>query len=590
MKRQKHKDGVREIKKVTIENKIIIRICLLGLISFYVYHCLYWYGQAIDDAFITFRYSRNLLDGLGIVFNPGERVEGYSNFSWLLLITLGMKAGFTPIMTARFLGVLSGVGGILCSYSIYNQLSSRPQSFGSLLAPLLLATNTFYCYWSFTGMETSFFCFVMILAVCLFFKENGKGFPLSACFFGLLCLSRPEGVGYLGAFLAVEGLLQYKGRKSSDHSTRYMSRYTWSFYIIIFTFISGYLAFKMLYYGTIIPNPYYSKTKLPFQNLNIKYLTNFFIHHSVGLLLMSVVSVVACIRSCEKKTWFLISLLFFNYYFITYGTDWMPNYRFFVHTMPVFFTVIALGLQESIRQVRLKKPKYSGIAILAVLLLLGHHIMLNVAIDQETCYNMRFSHTKKRHRWLRMVPYIVEHGVRPDLVRETMFLIENTNENMSIGLRDIGFPAFITNCRVYDQEMLVIKGAESCYSAFKSNNDDVIKSYIAGKMYQDLLDFKLDFYLFPGSVNFFWGKWVKEIDSMYEGFFKTEMEPIARRGYGKETIVYYRRKGLKERLSLTDVICKYEEIVKKYPSYPAFRYRLNNLYKKLERLKNKETF
>ena len=35
-----------------------------------------------DDAFIAFRYVRNLLEGHGLVFNPGERVEGYSNFLW----------------------------------------------------------------------------------------------------------------------------------------------------------------------------------------------------------------------------------------------------------------------------------------------------------------------------------------------------------------------------------------------------------------------------------------------------------------------------------------------------------------------------
>ena len=37
-----------------------------------------------DDAFISFRYVRNLLDGHGLVFNPGEYVEGYTNFLWVL--------------------------------------------------------------------------------------------------------------------------------------------------------------------------------------------------------------------------------------------------------------------------------------------------------------------------------------------------------------------------------------------------------------------------------------------------------------------------------------------------------------------------
>src|SRR5882762_66691 len=49
-----------------------------------------------DDAFISFRYADNLVHGLGLVFNAGERVEGYSNFLWTLGIALGMRLGAGP--------------------------------------------------------------------------------------------------------------------------------------------------------------------------------------------------------------------------------------------------------------------------------------------------------------------------------------------------------------------------------------------------------------------------------------------------------------------------------------------------------------
>ena len=47
-----------------------------------------------DDAFISFRYARNLLKGHGLVFNPGEYVEGYSNFLWTLELA-HRRSGFT---------------------------------------------------------------------------------------------------------------------------------------------------------------------------------------------------------------------------------------------------------------------------------------------------------------------------------------------------------------------------------------------------------------------------------------------------------------------------------------------------------------
>src|SRR5688500_1706387 len=75
-------------------------------------HALYGYshedlsGHAAgsDDAYISYRYARNLADGAGLTFNPGERVEGYSNLLYVLLLTpvflfAGDEAAF-PIAVA----------------------------------------------------------------------------------------------------------------------------------------------------------------------------------------------------------------------------------------------------------------------------------------------------------------------------------------------------------------------------------------------------------------------------------------------------------------------------------------------------------
>lgn len=43
-----------------------------------------------DDAYISFRYALHLYQGHGLVWNPGERVEGYTNFLWVIIMALGM--------------------------------------------------------------------------------------------------------------------------------------------------------------------------------------------------------------------------------------------------------------------------------------------------------------------------------------------------------------------------------------------------------------------------------------------------------------------------------------------------------------------
>jgi len=58
-----------------------------------------------EDAFISIRYAQNLVDGHGLVYNAGERVEGYTNFLWTLLLAGGLKLGVPPVPLARYMSM-----------------------------------------------------------------------------------------------------------------------------------------------------------------------------------------------------------------------------------------------------------------------------------------------------------------------------------------------------------------------------------------------------------------------------------------------------------------------------------------------------
>jgi len=59
--------------------------------------------RTIDDAFITYRYVRNILAGIGFVYNPGEQVLGTTTPLYTLLLTAfgyfvgGQNAPFSNI-------------------------------------------------------------------------------------------------------------------------------------------------------------------------------------------------------------------------------------------------------------------------------------------------------------------------------------------------------------------------------------------------------------------------------------------------------------------------------------------------------------
>ena len=65
-----------------------------------------------DDAFISYRYAENFVHGLGPVFNPGERVEGYSNFLWTLWSAFGLSLGADPERWSKIAGIACYAGAL----------------------------------------------------------------------------------------------------------------------------------------------------------------------------------------------------------------------------------------------------------------------------------------------------------------------------------------------------------------------------------------------------------------------------------------------------------------------------------------------
>src|SRR5258706_9740353 len=59
------------------------------------------------DAFTSYPYAHNCAAGNGLVLNPGDRVEGYSSFLWVLILAGGWWLGIPPAALAPVLGVLS---------------------------------------------------------------------------------------------------------------------------------------------------------------------------------------------------------------------------------------------------------------------------------------------------------------------------------------------------------------------------------------------------------------------------------------------------------------------------------------------------
>lgn len=66
-----------------------------------------------DDAFITLRTVRNLLDGFGPVWNVGERVQAYTHPLWMFLLTGAVALTHEYYYTSLLLWIFTCAGCVL---------------------------------------------------------------------------------------------------------------------------------------------------------------------------------------------------------------------------------------------------------------------------------------------------------------------------------------------------------------------------------------------------------------------------------------------------------------------------------------------
>jgi len=202
----------------------------------------YYRTFAVDDAFITFRYAENLARGLGVVFNAGERVEGYTNFLWMVILAGLHRVGADTLTSAKVLGVVCGLALVPLTASLTIACMGR-RTASAPVAAILLASTPAVAVWSVAGLETTLFAVLVTLAVLAFLREgdDARRFPLSAPLLVLAAMTRPDGVvvaGVVGFFVLARWR---RDRARSRQAT------VW---IVLFAVLAGaYMAWRWSYFG-----------------------------------------------------------------------------------------------------------------------------------------------------------------------------------------------------------------------------------------------------------------------------------------------------------------------------------------------------
>lgn len=330
---------------------------LLSLIPLYLvlrHWQLEYVGYIKDDAYISMRYARNLVEGHGLVFNYGDRLEGYTNFLWVMLLAPARLLGWDMLVWAKQLASFFGVVGIVVTWSIARFLADDGRGEAEWralpyvwIAAALWAVSPSVVLWSQGALEPTLMACLAgggtLLGMKLLAADEGdRWLPLalgSALLLALGGLARPDAHAvFLVAlpFTLVDAVRRKRWRP-------------WIVWALAFVAVVGpYHAWRLWYFGDPFPNTFYVKAAAgpEVMKLGLDYVKELLGFAANGGIFALVPLAFVTRRKLLPKLWALALVLFFLAYLVKIGSDEMKYYRLFLPVFPFALALAALGLRQ----------------------------------------------------------------------------------------------------------------------------------------------------------------------------------------------------------------------------------------------------
>ena len=278
------------------------RPVIVGLTVAALVHTLRYLPHFSDDAFISLRYAQRLADGLGLTWNDGEWVEGFSNLLWVLSIALLDLGGVAGIDAARLLGC---VGLVLCVGAVA-RVSALNTGWVVLCGGL--------CAWAVGGLEHALVAGVAAWSALLL--REGRGVALAP----VLALLRVDGI------VLVLGLGLGAGRQGIR------------FVIAGLIAVAVQIALRLWWFADWLPNT--ARAKLAFTPNRLVYGARYVLEAAVAHAPLVVLAVVA-VALVRKRSPALVACGVWCAYLVVVGGDHFNGYRLFVQIVPLLALVVA---------------------------------------------------------------------------------------------------------------------------------------------------------------------------------------------------------------------------------------------------------
>ncbi len=404
---------------------------------------------ACDDAYISYRYSRHLVEGRGLVYNSLESppVEGYSNFLWVLWVAIAELAGIPPGIFANVTSIACGAALLVLAARMARRRLALHDG-ATVAVAAFLATLPPFVVWSTGGLETmAFTLFLFLTFERLVGAERPRGVQagLAALTAGLL---RADGAAFALMVLVAASFAWWRPLERAKLRALGVAA------AILVAGVALHVAWRWSYYHDLLPNTAYVKAGLSTMRLErgAKYVAAI-VSAIPTLALVPLAALFAGPRDSAILRLQCLAVtagVFFYCFFI--GGDWMPFARFFVPCMPfvaLLFGAVAGRLSPAPAVgARALAAFAAGCCLLNVLPLFNVHVVPRSIREN---FHFRWNDPEvlsERERWERV--YNLPHR---RLIAET--LARHTSETDSLPSIAIGILGYYSEVQLLDQCGLV---------------------------------------------------------------------------------------------------------------------------------------
>ncbi len=313
---------------------------------------------AQDDAFITFRYSRNLARGNGLVFNVGEPVEGYTNFLWTWFMALPERLGWSAPVFSQVVGIVLMVGTVLVVLRFAGRVFGS-RAMGFLVAVVMVANMSFLGYAT-GGLETMLQTFLVVSVGALLvpvgaFSAEQRSWrrALAGLCAGLAVLTRLDSAVLVGTWILVHLFVQWRREQERPVQARVLLSSVVQIGLPAAAVVVPWVVWKLDFYGNLLPNTFYAKSAgnpvVPVL-YGVFYLLCFFASYAAFLFIPRFLRLRKDLFAVPGIRQVLVVLPVWFAYVCYVGGDFM-EYRFMVAVIPVL-AFVAAYLLNRFRSVR----------------------------------------------------------------------------------------------------------------------------------------------------------------------------------------------------------------------------------------------